>query len=209
MRSLLHRAILGAALVAGGPAGAFVITPDERQPGRYVVFIESTLGERIPLDLLPSPYGRLGSAAWVDAGLWFGWSYFRSPEKGRAEIVFGEGGRAALTFEFFSDELADGDTVGVAVALIDGKDEPLVTVYAAARVAGERFAGGDGLHRSAALLDAPPGGWGEVAGFIFLTPKYYAIRNLDDDGVAQAMRRAVARVTGGGGPEIWARSVAD
>jgi len=209
MRSLLHGAVLGAALVAATYAGAFVIIPEGRAPDRYAVFIESSLGERVPLDLLPSSYARLGSNAWVDAGLWFGWSYFRSQEKGRAWIVFDRHGRANMTIDFLSDELADGDTLGVAVALIDHHDEPIVTVFASARVEGDRFEGGDRMHRSTVSLDPPEGGWDAVSGFVFLTPKYYGMRNLDKDGVSQAMRRAATRAAGGGGAEVWATAADD
>lgn len=209
MRSLLllFLSVLGAALVAGQPAGAFLIAPADDGQGRYVVVIEAAHGEHVPLAMLPPPYDRLGAAAWADGGISFEWSYFRSPERGRAEIRFDKDGRAAMTFTFSGNRLADGDTVAAAVVVVDRDDEPFMTVYATARVAGDRFAGGENLHRSAALLDMPPGGWGDVAGFVFFTPKYYAIQRLDDDGVAHAMRRMVARVTGGRGTERRAEPI--
>lgn len=203
MRRTLRSAI-AAALLAAQPAFAFMIAPAGEEPGDYVVVIEAALGDHVPLAALPPPYNRLGGPAWPDGGLSFEWRYFRSPERGRAVLVFDEDERAAMAFEFHGEPLADGDTIAAAAALVDARGAPIRTLYAAARVVDGAFGNGTTLHRSSAPVEEPPQGWEEVAGFTFFAMKYYAIQNLDEDGVARAMRRAVERVTGGGGAENWA-----
>lgn len=209
MRKLLRLSIPVIVSLCAGSAGAFVIVPVADEPGRFVVVIESALGEHVPLAMLPPPYNRLDGAVWSQGGIVFEWDYFRSPEKGRAEIGFDEAGRGFMSFQFASERLSDGDTIAAAAVLVDSRDQPVLTLYAAARVAGDRFEAGDRLYRSSASFDIAPAELGDVAGLIFFTPKYYAIRKLGEDGVAAAMRRVVARVTGGGGEERWAEPAAD
>lgn len=205
MRRLPCLAVLFFALLVPQQAAAFMVVPDEEGDGRYVVVIETASGEHVPLDLLPPGYRQLGGPAWAGEGLTFRWRYFRSPEQGRAVLVFDEDDRAVMEFAFSGDELADGDTIAAAAALVDGDGRAIATIYAWAQVEGGRFANGDTVSTLHAPIGIAPDGWDDVAGFTFFTMKYYAIQNLDEAGVAVAMRRAVHRVTAGTGTEKWAR----
>ncbi|TYR30508.1 hypothetical protein FY036_17485 [Mesorhizobium microcysteis] len=205
MRRLPCLAVMFAALLAPQQAAAFMLVPDEAGHGRYVVVIETASGDHVPLDLLPPGFRQLGGPAWAGEGLTFRWRYFRSPEQGRAVVVFDEDDRAVMEFAFSGDELADGDTIAAAAALVDGEGRAITTIYASARVKGRHFENGETASTLHAPIGIAPDGWDEVAGFTFFTMKYYAIQNLDEAGVAVAMRRAVHRVTAGTGTEEWAR----
>lgn len=206
MRRIRCLALASAILAAPNQAAAFMVAPDEERAGRYFVLIDRASGDHVPLDALPPPYSVFGGTAWTDQqGLTFRWRYFRSPERGSATLTIDEADGAAVSFGFSGDNLSEGDTVAAAVVFIGEQGEAVGTAYAAARVSGSRFAGGQSEYHATAPLPLTGVVREAITGFTVLTMKYYALQELDGDAVAAAMRRAVARVTGGDGFERWAQ----
>lgn len=189
------RALLIAALTASTPGHAFMIVPSETAPGGYVVGVEADLGDRVPIAALPTAFQNPADPVW-QKGLSFQWRYFRSSESGTALVALDEAGKPTLAVEFAGDNLADGDTLGMAIGLTGTNGAALHMVYVAAVVDGVTFHPGSPRHRVRATIDFEPARWGEVDGFVVFTMKYYALQKLDPAGVAAAMRRAVRREAG-------------
>ena len=202
MGALVRSAVVATALAASGPAWAFMVVPEEDDPRSHIVIIETELGDHVPLAALPEPHDALPPPA--PAGrLSFWWAYFRSTEEGRAQLTFAEDGLATMAFEFTGPDLVDGDTLGAAAVLVDDRGRALHSFYAVARVEGDVFEGGGDTHRISLALNRSTGWWRKVAGYTFFNMKYYAMQDLDREGVRAAMRRAVGRVTDFAGAEQW------
>jgi hypothetical protein len=197
LREALGRILLIAACAPAGEAAAYVIVPTDEDPHRIVVEIDRDFGDRVPLRVLPRPYRQIMQTAQGPERLSFRWQYFRSSEQGLFYIHVGEDGAGEARFEFAGPELADGDTLGAAVVLVDADGAPMHTFFARADVVAGGFAGGGRFHRVALDLDRPPEWWRSVDAVMFFNMKYYRQQRPQGDAVWTAMERAVTRAAGG------------
>jgi hypothetical protein len=195
------RPILSAALAVGlhgaTPAAAYTIVPAEDDTGRIFVHVERDYGDLVPLSALPPPYNQIVQTAQGPDGLTFRWRYFRSDEDGLFYIRVDEDGAGTATFGFHDPEPAAGDRLGVAAVLVDRQGQAMHAILVRADVPGGE---GTGLSFEAEVaLDRAPEWWREVDAIAFLMMKYYQQQAPSDEGVWEAMQRAVARFTDGRG----------
>ncbi|MGE0500052.1 MAG: hypothetical protein AB7I79_00195 [Rhizobiaceae bacterium] len=194
MRLLAAPALV--AVLATSPAAAYMIYPDRDDPDEVVVRIEQAYGDLVPFRVLPRPFDRPTEAAQGPGRLTYRWTYPRSPRHGLAFLSVDEDGVGTMQFEFEGSQLSDGDTLAAAAVLVDGKGQALHTFLARALVTGEdRFEGG-ARHVLRLAVEQPPHWWRSVDGVAFLYMSYKADRELGDDGILNAMRRAVRHFAG-------------
>ena len=187
-----------AATMAGQPAGAWLIYPDRDDPSRMIVEIEKPYGDLVPFASLP---GRFDTAVQTVQGpetLSYRWRY-REAADGMAFLRVDEDGTGTIEFEFRARELVDGQRLGAAAVLVAGDGTPLHTFYA--RTGTGSFGNEAKTHRVELSIDRPPDWWRRVTGIAFFYMIYHPLQKLDDDGVWQAMRRAVGHFTKGQGTE--------
>jgi hypothetical protein len=187
------------------PADAYMLVPDVHGPGIVAVLIEREYGDIVELSYLPKPHDRLATASAEANGLAFYWFYRRIPQSGgpqahgRFLIDVDAAGKAIIHFDFFGRELAEGAVYAAAAALLGRDRRAIHTFYARAETEGGGFDENHG--RVALALQRSPAWWNEVSAIAFFYMQYPHAGELGETGVGHAMRRAVARLTGGEGVE--------
>lgn len=197
-RNMIRIMAFAATGAASDPAGAWLIYPDRDDPARLIVEIERPYGDLVPFASLP---GRFDTAVQTARGpevLSYRWRYGKAAD-GLAFVQVDEDGRGTITFEFRGSELIDGQRLGAAAVLVAEDGTPLHTFYARTEVGS--FAGGAQSHSVRLAIDRPPDWWRRLTGIAFFYMSYHPLQKLDDEGIWQAMRRAVGRFTDGQGTE--------
>lgn len=207
MRPLLSIAILAVWLADAGPASAYTLVPGEDQPGRIFVLIERDYGDVVPLSALPPPYNSIVQTRQGPEALSFHWRYFRSDEDGLFYIRVDEDGTGIATFGFNDPEPAAGDRLGAAVVLVGRDGNPMHSMLVRADVERDSEGSPGHSHEAEIVLDREPDWWLKVDALAFLNMKYYEQQAPSDEGVWDAMERAVERFTKGAGTSE--RAVAD
>jgi uncharacterized membrane protein len=197
------RPILIAALVAGllsaTSAAAYTIVPADDETGRIFVHVERDYGDLVPLSALPPPFNQIVQTAQGPDGLTFRWRYFRSDEDGVFYIRVDEDGVGTATFGFNDPEPAAGDRLGAAAVFVDRQGHAMHAMLVRADVmAGQDDAAAQSFEAEVAV-DRAPDWWREVDAIAFLMMKYYEQQAPSDEGVWEAMQRAVVRFTEGRG----------
>lgn len=197
MRPILTAAAMAVAATALS-AQAYTIVPGE-EPGRIFVLVERDLGDPVPLSALPPPFDTIVQTMQGPDRLSFHWRYFRSDEDGLFYIRVDEDGIGTATFAFNDPEPVAGDRLGAAAVLVNREGHAVHSMLARANV-DEGAAGREGASYQAEIaLDREPAWWREVETIAFLNMKYYEQQAPSDEGVWQAMHRAVERFTEGRG----------
>lgn len=178
-------------------AHAFTIVPADDGGERIFVVIEREYGDTVPLAALPAPFNDIVQQKQGPASLTFRWRYFRSDEDGQFYIHVAGGGAGTAHVKFTDPEPAAGDRLGFAVSLMDADGRALHTMLVRANV--KEGDGGEQTFSAAAPISREPSWWQKVTALGFLTMKYYRQQAPDDEGVWEAMERAVARFTEGRG----------
>jgi len=192
-------------LAFAAPAGAYMLVPDPDGLGISAVLIEKEYGDVVELAYLPKPHDRLVRPSEEAGTLAFRWLYRRIPLSGpglawgRFTIDVAPNGRASVQFDFSGRDLAEGAVYAAAAALLGPDRKAVHTFYARAETENGGFAEKSG---SVPLtLERSPAWWGAVTAIVFFYMQYPHGGELGTDGVGQAMRRAVGRLTGGEGEE--------
>ncbi|MBX3576609.1 MAG: hypothetical protein KF723_05335 [Rhizobiaceae bacterium] len=199
MRLLAWFAVVLPMLVpAAVPAFAFMLYPDRDNPDALIVLVERPYGDLVEFRMLPKPYDDPLQSTQGPDSLSYRWQYARAPQQGMAFLTVDEDGLGTMHFEFWGEELADGDTLAAAAVLVDRDGKALHSFYARADHDRSGF-GGAARAQLRLPLDRPPGWWQEVGGIAFFYMKYFAQQRPDDDGVWVSMERAVELFTRGEG----------
>ncbi len=200
MRALaILAAILVPAFLPAPNVHAYMLAPDRDDPRNLFVAIEKPTGDLVKFATLPPPFNTALQSAQGPDRFSFRWKY-SAGQRGLAYLNVDKRGRGALTFEFSSTNMVDGDSFGAAAVLISG-ERPLHTFYARADVRGTSFEGGTDRWRVRLRIERPPGWWKDVDAISFHYMKYARHQELDDAEMWQAMRSVVEIFTKGEGSE--------
>jgi hypothetical protein len=199
MRPILMAAVTAAGLLVAAPALAYTIVPADDGSGRVFVLLERDYGDIVPLSALPPPFNQIVQTVQGPDALSFRWRYFRSDEDGLFYIRVDEDGAGTATFGFNDPEPATGDRLGFAAVLVDRDGRAMHAMLVRANVG----QGADGAvqtgYKAEIAIDREPEWWREVDAMAFLMMKYYEQQAPSDEGVWEAMERAVSRFTKGRG----------
>lgn len=197
-RTMIRTMTLAAAVTAGQPAAAWLIYPDRDRPRLTIVEIEKPYGDLVPFASLPRPYNTAAQMAQGPQSFVYHWRYAREAV-GFAFLSVDEDGRGEMQFRFEARRPVEGARYGAAAVFVSEDGRPLHTFYARADAAPD-LAGENG-HRVDLVIERPPEWWRDVSAIRFFYMTYNPIQKLDDEGVWQAMRRAVGHFTRGQGTE--------
>jgi hypothetical protein len=199
MRPILMAAIAVAALLAAPPALAYTIVPADDGSGRVFVHLERDYGDFVPLSALPPPFNQIVQTVQGPDALSFRWRYFRSDEDGLFYIRVDEDGAGTATFGFNDPEPAAGDRLGFAAVLVDRDGRAMHSMLVRANVGQDAGGAVQTGYKAEIAIDREPEWWREVDAMAFLMMKYYEQQAPSDEGVWEAMQRAVSRFTQGRG----------
>ena len=199
MRPILMAAIAAAALLAAAPAEAYTIVPADDDSGRIFVLLERDYGDVVPLSALPPPFNQIVQTAQGPDALSFRWRYFRSDEDGLFYIRVDEDGAGTATFGFNDPEPVAGDRLGFATVLVGRDGRAMHAVLVRANIGQDADGAMQTGYRAEIAIDREPEWWREVDAMAFLMMKYYEQQAPGDEGVWEAMERAVNRFTEGRG----------
>lgn len=199
MRPILMAAGLAAGLLAAAPAKAYTIVPADDGTGRIFVHLERDYGEVVPLSALPPPFNQIVQTAQGPDALSFRWRYFRSDEDGLFYIRVDEDGAGTATFGFNDPEPVAGDRLGFAAVLVDRDGHAMHSMLVRANVGQDAGGAVQTRYEAEIAIDREPEWWREVDAMAFLMMKYYKQQAPSDEGVWEAMERAVSRFSEGRG----------
>jgi hypothetical protein len=199
MRAILTAAAMAAGVLTAAPAKAYTIVPADDGSGRIFVLLERDYGDVVPLSALPPPFNQIVQTAQGPDALTFRWRYFRSDEDGLFYIRVDEDGAGTATFGFNDPEPVAGDRLGFAAVLVDRDGRAMHSMLVRANVGPDTGGAGRTGYEAEIAIDREPAWWREVDAMAFLMMKYYEQQAPSDEGVWQAMERAVSRFTQGRG----------
>ena len=188
--------ILAAAMLAAGPANAWLLYPDRDDPTLTIVEIEKSTGETVAISALPVPFASAPESERRNPV--FLWSYERLANA-QAFFLVDERGTGKFQLEFAAREQSQELRFGAVVVMIGNDDTALHAFYARADLAKGAFPNGTLRYEIDFSIDRPPHWWQSVTKITFFKMTYYPIQDLDDGAVWQAMHRAVEHVTKGQG----------
>lgn len=199
MRAILTAAIVAAGLLTAEPVGAYTIVPADDDSGRIFVHLEHDYGDVVPLSALPPPFNQIVQTAQGPDALTFRWRYFRSDEDGLFYIRVDEDGAGTATFGFNDPEPVAGDRLGFAAVLVGRDGRAMHSMLVRANVAPDTGGAVQTRFEAEIAIDREPEWWRAVDAMAFMMMKYYEQQAPGDEGVWEAMERAVRRFTQGRG----------